>query len=164
MDESFVIRPAVPNDETFLWEALYHAVYVPAGSAPLPRDIVRLPEIGRYVSGWGRPGDRGVVAVIADQPVGAAWLRLWMNGDRGFGYVDDQTPELSIAVLPEFRGCGVGSRLMAGILELANEKATDVSLSVTAENPAVRLYRRFGFETVEIVGDSLTMVKRWRIE
>jgi GNAT superfamily N-acetyltransferase len=160
VNESLTYRPVVLSDEPFLWEALYHAVYVPPGNPPLPRDIVRLPEIGRYVSGWAKPGDVGFVAVTTDQPVGAAWLRLWTNGDRGFGYVDDQTPELSIAVLPEYRGRGIGTRLMEFLLNDPAAGMTGVSLSVTAENPAVRLYRRFGFETVETIGDSLIMVKR----
>ena len=164
MDDLLTIRAATPNDEPFLWEALYHAVYVPKGKPPLSRDIVNQPEITRYVSGWGRLCDRGVVAVMGNQPVGAAWLRLWMNGDNGFGYVDNHTPELSISVLPECRGTGIGTRMMELLLNDPETKFSGVSLSVTAENPAVRLYRRFGFETVETKGDSLTMIKRWRLK
>lgn len=52
------------------------------------------------MSGWGRAGDMGFVAVDAGsgEPIGAAWLRLLGGDERGYGYVDDETPELGMAV------------------------------------------------------------------
>lgn len=85
-----------------------------------------------------------------------------MSGqDRGYGYVDDATPELSIALLPAYRGRGIGSQLLARLLEQAQGCCPGVSLSVSAGNPARRLYERFGFEIVAERGSSLTMLKRW---
>ena len=40
-------------------------------------------------------------------PIGAAWLRLLKGDERGYGHVDDETPELGMAVLPAYRGRGV---------------------------------------------------------
>lgn len=94
--------------------------------------------------------------------VGAAWLRLLTGDERGYGWVDDATPELSMAVMPPWRGQGIGSRLLAALLDAAAERYDAVSLSVQADNSALRLYQRFGFEVVADGGTWYTMRKRLR--
>jgi len=60
--------------------------------------------------------------------------------------------------LPEYRGKGIGTKLMKKILkELKNQGTDSVSLSVDPNNPAIRLYKRLGFEEVNKVGTSITM-------
>ena len=155
------IRSATPGDEPFLWTALYHAVHVPFGAAPPPPEIVRRPDLACYVSGWMRPGDLGVVAELDGVAVGAAWLRRWSADDRGYGFVDDATPELSMALLPGHRGRGIGTSLLRRLLAESARTSATVSLSVSATNPARRLYERFGFVAVgEIKGGSVTMLRR----
>ncbi|MEW6210944.1 MAG: GNAT family N-acetyltransferase [Acidobacteriota bacterium] len=160
---NITIRPLTPEDQSFLWEMLYEALYVPEGGEPFPRSIVNLPEISRYAEGWGKSDDTGLVAVDEnDQPIGAAWIRLMTSGNRGYGYVDDTTPELSIAVAPRYRGRGVGTKLLVRLFEQTENRYRAISLSVSSDNPAVRLYLRLGFEVVTKNGDSLTMVRRMR--
>lgn len=156
------IRSLTSADEPLLWNMLYHALYVPAGQRPFLRDILRAPEIARYAEGWGRRGDVGVMAELKDEAVGAAWLRLWSTDDQGYGFVDSETPELSIAVLPAYRNQGIGSQLLARLLETSRPSMTGVSLSVHRDNPALALYQRFGFQAIREYGDSLTMLLRWR--
>jgi GNAT superfamily N-acetyltransferase len=81
--------------------------------------------------------------------IGAAWLRLWLNDDKGFGYIDDSIPELAIAVLPEYRGKGIGTELLMNILASAQSIYPAISLSVRANNPVVNLYQRLGFTKVD---------------
>lgn len=158
------IRRLRPSDQPLLWEMLYQSLHAPEGSPPFPRDVVERPEVARYVSGWGRAGDMGFVAVdVGGEPIGAAWLRLLRGDERGYGYVDDETPELGMAVLPGHRGRGVGSELLGRLLESAGAVYRAVCLSVSADNPAVRLYVRAGFEPAPGRGGSLTMVKRLRV-
>lgn len=158
--QAFAFRPLTPADEPLLWEMLYQAIYVSPGM-PLPdRSIVEQPELARYVEGWGRIGDHGVAAMHrgTDRPVGAAWLRLMAGNSRGYGYVNDRTPELSVAVFPEYRGQGLGTQMIVQVLEAAQAKYAAVSLSVSRDNPALRLYERLGFEPVSGDGDSITMI------
>ena len=109
----------------------------------------------------GREGDCGFVAVDGEgRTVGAVWLRLWKGEERGFGYVDEATPELGIAVVAEHRGRGVGKKLLSRLVEVAGEEFEAISLSVAAGNPARRLYRRFGFEEVGSAGEAVTMKKK----
>ena len=156
------VRPLAADDEPFLWTALYHALHVPPGTDPPAPDVVRQPDLARYVSGWKeRPGDLGFVAEVDEEPVGAAWLRRWTAGDRGYGFVDEATPELAMALLPGYRGRGLGTALLRHLLVEAARESEAVSLSVSELNEALRLYERFGFVVVgEPECGSVTMVKR----
>ena len=153
-------RSLTPADEPFLWDMLYLAVYVPEGSPPLPREIIQAPDMARYVEGWGRAGDDGFMALDGDKPVGAVWIRLLTGDNKGYGYVDDHTPELSIAILPDYRGMGIGRELMDRMLAFALHVYKGVCLSVSRDNPAVRLYGSCGFTTVADDPTTLIMVTR----
>ena len=83
---------------------------------------------------------------------------LFRHDAPGYGYVDEQTPELSIAVVPSRRGRGFGDELLRALMDRARlEGYTALSLSVERENPALKLYERFGFRPVEERGDTLVM-------
>jgi ribosomal protein S18 acetylase RimI-like enzyme len=159
--QGYGIRLLSSSDQAFLWEMLYLSLHVPEGGQPFAREVLDQPEIRRYVEGWWRPGDLGFAAteLSAGEIVGAAWLRVFTEAEPGYGYIDDKTPELAMAVLPHHRGRGVGSALLGQLLELAATVYRSVSLSVSLSNPAVQLYRRMGFEQVSTRGGSLTMIK-----
>ena len=150
---SLTIRPILLADEPFLWEMLYHALYVPEGQPPFPREIVEQPEISQYVQAWGQPEDAGLIASKQEAPVGAVWIRRI----RAYGFIDDDTPELSIAMLPDYRGQGIGTKLIQGLFVMLRTRYPAISLSVSKENPALRLYQRLGFEIVNDDSNSVTM-------
>ena len=108
---------------------------------------------------WGRPGDTAVIALLDGFPVGAAWFRLFKAGSPGYGFVDERTPELAIAIVPNARGKGVGSALIDSLLERARtEGFGDISLSVDRHNRgAISLYEQHGFHQVAETDDSLTL-------
>ena len=149
-----MLRPVDIHDVRFLRDMLRHAYYWRMSeSADLP--------VARYVLNWGRPGDDGLVALDDANAVGAAWYRLFSREEAGFGFVDEQTPELTIAVVPSRRGKGFGHELMTGLLERAARAGYDaLSLSVAKTSPAVSLYERYGFRTVGESDDALTMVAK----
>jgi ribosomal protein S18 acetylase RimI-like enzyme len=137
-----VIRPAGAQDIPFLRDMLRHAYYARWGNeADVPLE--------RYVAGWGRRGDSAVVAIDEFQPVGAAWYRLFEQDEPGYGFVDEETPELTIAVVPSRRGRGLGEELLTALLDQARrEDFPQISLSVEPDNPALRLYEQHGFAKV----------------
>jgi GNAT superfamily N-acetyltransferase len=161
-DMNITLKPLLSTHQEFLWEMLYQALFVPPGHRPFPKDCLQHPDISKYASNWGKTHDRGLIAVEAhtQKPVGAAWLRLFTQEQKGYGYVDDDTPELSIAVLPSYRGKGIGSLLLQGLFHEARTHYTALSLSVSTANPAKRFYERFGFSTGSKTEHSCVMIKR----
>lgn len=75
--------------------------------------------------------------------------------DAGRLYIDRREDEIrliDIALLPGFRGQGVGGRLMAKILKEGQEAGLLVRIHVEQNNPAMRLYLRLGFKKIEDQG------------
>ncbi len=148
------LRPATAADRDVLTAMLVLA----AGWAGHPVDPT-VPELVRYVTGWPRAGDLGVVAEDGE-PIGAAWLRVFAPDDPGYGFVRADVPEISMAVAPEYRGRGVGRALLRNLVATAARAGVGaVSLSVERANPAARLYRAEGFVVVTRGPDSDTMWK-----
>ena len=155
--------PLSASDEPFLWEMLYLALYVPPGKPLFPRDILQDPDIACYVQGWGRTGDWGLLAWDGDTPVGAVWLRQWNGDEKGYGYVSPAIPELSIALLPDYRNKGLGSRMIKMVISMAKDHFPGLSLSVVESSPARLLYECLGFRKVGKVLDSPVMLLEWDI-
>jgi ribosomal protein S18 acetylase RimI-like enzyme len=150
-----VVRRGGAQDVRFLRDMLHHAYYWKErapDSGPGP--------VALYVKAWGRPGDTAVIAIDGGFPVGAAWYRLFGAERPGYGFVDERTPELAIAVVPSARGKGVGSALLDALLARAREAGyPSISLSVDRNNAgAIELYQRRGFTQVAEDADSLTML------
>lgn len=139
-------RPLRTDEISLLAEFLYLAIHQPAGAEPLPRSIIEVPDVAAYIAGWGRPEDLCLVAVEGTDVVGAAWTRVFPDDAPGYGTIAPGVPELSMSVLPQHRGRGIGTELIRRLLgELASLGVPEVSLSVQQSNPAHRLYRRLGF-------------------
>lgn len=77
---------------------------------------------------------------------------LWSGEERiGRLYVDRRPEELrvvDIALLPDWRGQGLGRSLMQGILDEAAGQGLPVRIHVERGNPAMHLYARLGFRSV----------------
>jgi [ribosomal protein S18]-alanine N-acetyltransferase len=144
----FSIREARREDEPFLSEMLYEAAIWRSGpKRSSASEVLSLPEIAVYISGWGRPGDEGLIAEAeTGESVGAAWYRLFSEQAHGFGFVNAETPEITIAVREDVRGRGIGSALLDELIACARKgRFPALSLSVEADNPALRLYERSAF-------------------
>ncbi|KGE88804.1 hypothetical protein IX84_06610 [Phaeodactylibacter xiamenensis] len=156
------VRALRQVESGFLADMLYEAIFIPEGHGPLPKAVIQDPSLSRYIENWGK--DKLDIAWVAEadhQLVGAVWGRLFNQEHKGFGYVDDRTPELSMAVVAEYRNQGIGTRLMKSIAsEYLKLGVEYLSLSVDKANPAVNLYQRLGYTVAGETATSLTMRKR----
>ena len=72
---------------------------------------------------------------------------------------------VDIALMPPWRGQGIGTLLLQGIKSAAVETGTlAVRLSVDVRNPARRLYQRLGFVTAELEDGAANVEMVWRTE
>ena len=159
-DAPLSIERLGPGDVDIVKWVVYTAVAWndPPGLPPL-EVAVEHPEIARYHRDWGRHGDFGVRVEVDGALAGAAFARLFTDGDHGHGYVDTATPELGIAVDESFRGRGLGRQLMDALADEARRHGiARLSLSVNNPNPAKRIYEALGYQTVEDDGESSVMV------
>jgi ribosomal protein S18 acetylase RimI-like enzyme len=145
----YVIRPLTAADEPILWDMLYQALQTSDGAPP--PDVVKRPEFARYVEGWGRPNDAGFVAhdKASGQLLGAVWIRRLSDQP-------DAPPDLAFGVKPGLRRRGIGAALLTQLVKTYPEQST-ISIRTSANNPAVRLYERFGFKIVNESKRSITM-------
>jgi GNAT superfamily N-acetyltransferase len=156
-------RPAGAEDLPFLATMLGEAaVWRPDKPTPTADEVMADPRYAMYLAGWPRHGDHGLVAE-QDGPVGAAWYRTFTEASHGYGFVAEDVPELSIAVIASRRRAGIGRRLLVDLIDasLAQGYAA-MSLSVSEDNPARDLYESVGFVLIEKHGGSWTMVRHAR--
>lgn len=141
------LRPAVQADGSFLGDMVVEAANWRMGGARARHEILSSTEHRRYVAGWMRPADAGVVAVDDDgRPVGAAWYRMLPRDEPGLGFAGTAVPELVIGVLPIWRAHGTGRTLLRRLLAQARDAGhARISLSVERGNFAQALYRSEGF-------------------
>lgn len=141
-------RPLVATDQDKLWHWLHVALWDPPPAGLRPVEVLQQPSVRIYAEDWGRPSDVGVVAQVGGHDAGACWARLLPLG-VGLASVDSETPQLGIALEPEFQRLGHGQRLMLETLQAARLAGyKQVSLTVHQENPARFMYERCGFRQV----------------
>jgi len=151
-----VVRRGGAQDVRFLRDMLHHAYYWKERAPDAGPGPVQL-----YVKAWGRPGDTAMIALLDGFPVGAAWFRLFREAAPGYGFVDEQTPELGIAVEPLYRRKGIGETLLRALISEARQQGFHaLSLSVAPHNRSRMMYERAGFEKVGEEGESWTMLLR----
>lgn len=93
--------------------------------------------------------DLGLYALVDNKIAGAIWCRE-LNNNR-------DTPVLSVAILPEFKGEGIGAFMMEQFLQEAGAIYEQITIDITHKPKAISFYEKFGFERVD---DSLVFMKK----
>ncbi|MEX2586396.1 MAG: GNAT family N-acetyltransferase [Actinomycetota bacterium] len=147
-----MLRLANQDDLPFLKWMLFEASYVDQDNRPSFDMGLSDPTIAVYLEDWPRRGDLGLIVTNQkNAPLGAAWYRLFTVDKPGYGFIDEHTPEIAIALRPDVRGQGLGSKLLESLIQIARKQGhRQISLAVEHTNPrARRLYERLGFVEVD---------------
>jgi len=91
--------------------------------------------------------DLGLYALIDNSIVGAIWSRKLNAEHNAAAFIDENTPVLSMVILPEFRGKGIGSAMMSQFLLEAGEVYEQLSILVKEEEKTVKFFEKFDFVT-----------------
>ena len=131
-------------------DMLYEAIYQPNEQTPIPKSVLEIPEVYAYIKDFGKlKDDYCLVAESHGEIVGAVWIRILSGNPKGYGYVDDNTPEFAISLFKEYRNQGIGTQLMQTMIKYLLERDyIQTSLSVQKENYAVKLYKKLGFKII----------------
>jgi ribosomal protein S18 acetylase RimI-like enzyme len=153
------IRPLRTSNVDFLKEMVFLSLFKESGL--FDREILETKEISKYYRNWDSKKEIGFIARYNDKDIGAIWCRKFPFFDQGYGYVEDNIPEMGIAVYPEYRGRGLGQLLMNHLFSrLRHNGDIAISLSVHTNNPAKKAYIRNNFVPVRRDGNNIVMVKK----
>ena len=138
--EGLYIRRAELDDCSALHE-IFSCPKVFAGTLQLP-----YPSIEQWRQRLAESGDStyNLVAVVGDRVVGMLGVHTFPNRPRR-----RHAGAIGMSVHDEWQGKGIGTALLRAGLDLADNwlNLTRLELEVYTDNePAIRLYERFGFE------------------
>ncbi len=137
---NIIIRPPHPDDINDIYKLFQHPL-VDATTLQMPSQEIWFTK--KRMDGLPPAGLHRLVAEDNGHCVGMA--SIWQNQNPRQIHSGD----LGMMVHPDYWSMGIGSQLMAGLLEIADNwlGLTRIELEVNTDNPsAVNLYKKFGFE------------------
>ena len=153
---NLALRPIEASDQAFLFE-LYAStrageLSVVAWSPEQKRAFLEHQfQAQQHAYFEGYEGASFQVIVVDSQPAGRLYVARWPSEIR---IVD-------IALLPEYRNQGIGSRLIGDIQAEGAAVGQAVTIHVERFNPARHLYERLGFE-LAAERDAVYLLMRWQ--
>ena len=137
-------RPS-ESDRPFIERMFREAETFGDSDRELPEDFPEVKHL--YVDLWG--AEQGGVIIQKDgEDIGAAWLRVGTAEEHCSGFVQEDVPEIALALSPGHPGGGLGTILMERAMLLAkNSGAPGISLAVDFGNDrAEHVYERIGYQ------------------
>jgi ribosomal protein S18 acetylase RimI-like enzyme len=155
-DPIVAFRTVRPEDTPFLFrvyastreEELRHVPWTPAEKTAFLRQQFEAQHVfyqEQYV------GARFEVILRDGEPIGRLYVARW----------PDEIRVVDIALLPDHRGSGIGTRILRDLLAEAAAAGQAVRIHVEKLNPAWRLYARLGFAPIEDKG--VYVLLEWRV-
>jgi ribosomal protein S18 acetylase RimI-like enzyme len=153
---TLAVRPALPQDEIFLYE-LYSAVRAPEFalapiSATQKEDLIRMQfrgQMSAYTQMY--PNSCYHIVLLDGKPVGRLWVA---PGDNEFHLVD-------IAIHPQLQSKGIGTVLIQRLQQEAAKAGLPIRCCVFRFNPgSLRFHQRLGFAIVR--EDEMYFYLEWR--
>jgi ribosomal protein S18 acetylase RimI-like enzyme len=151
----FSLRAATPGDEPFLFD-LYQASRAP--------ELKAVGWTEEQISDFCQMQYRILTTQHAKTYAGAI-DEIVQRGDRRIGRLkvlesDERLLLVDIALMPEFRGRGIGTKLLEQLTNRACTTRKPVVLHALITSPARRLYERMGFQTVASENGYVEMIFR----
>lgn len=142
-------------------ELLYYAAHLNNSD----KSLSDFPELKQYEEHFGSyNGDIGVYILADAKVAGAAWVRLLVNGKA---YVNNDTPELTLSIKPDFEGKGIDTALLRQLFIETSKLYSQMSVSVRDIPSELKFYEKLGFvkcentEHEDVLGvNSFIMIKK----
>jgi ribosomal protein S18 acetylase RimI-like enzyme len=152
--DAVALRPVTPEDRGFLLKVYASTRAEEVAATGWPEDRQRAFVESQFAAQSDHYAKHYAEAsfdvIVVD---GQAAGRLYVHRGRSEIRIVD------VALLPEWRGRGIGTGLLEALLDEGRGSDRAVTIHVELSNPAMRLYERLGFKAVEQVGPYQLM--RW---
>jgi len=120
-------------------ELLYYAAHLERSD----KSLVDFPELKQYEEHFGScDGDIGVYILSDAKVAGAAWVRLL---PKGKAYINDDTPELTLSIKPDFKRKGISLTLLQQLFIETSKLYSQMSVSVRDIPSVIKFYEKLGF-------------------
>ena len=136
-------RPAEAVDAAFLFEVYASSRAEELAPVPWTEDQKRA-----FLDAQARAQDAEYRSRFPDAAFDVVEVGGVPAGRLYIARLEDEIHIIDIALLPEFRGRGIGTRLLLEIIDESAASGLPVRLYVEAWNPAYRLYERLGFRRI----------------
>jgi len=94
-------------------------------------------ELDKYTKYYGlTTKDLGLYALVDKEIAGAIWSRK-LN--------PDEAPRLSVAIVPKFKGTGIGAFMMEQFLQEAAALYEEIQVDISQKPKAIKFYEKFDF-------------------
>ena len=154
-----LIRELKEDEYHLLKEFTYQAIFLRDENMLVPKTVLNDPKLKVFYEDFGKPDDACLVVEVDNKIVGAVWTRILSGEIKGFGNIDDYTPEFGISLFKEYRNKGLGTKLMKSMLKLLKKKGyKKTSLAVQKDNYAVKMYKNAGFSVIKELEEEYLMV------
>jgi tRNA (cmo5U34)-methyltransferase len=155
----YKIREIREDEYHLIKEFTYQAIFLREESMVAPRTVLDEPKLRIYYEDFGKPDEACLLVEVDNMVVGAVWTRILSGEVKGFGNLDQFTPEFGISLFKEYRNKGLGTKLMENMLELLKKKGyRRTSLAVQKDNYAVNMYKQVGFSVFKELKEQYLMV------
>jgi len=106
-------------------------------------------ELEKYTKFYGLTRkDLGLYALVDNKIAGAIWSREFTQGG---------IPKVSVAIVPEFKGEGIGAFMMEQFLQEAGAIYEEIHIDISLKPKALKFYEKFGFSKID---NTLTLSKK----
>lgn len=142
----YIIREMHSHEYPLLDDFLYEAIFQRDETNLLPKSIIEKPELNIYIENFGSKKDDYCLCAEVDKKIVGA---IWVRNINGYGSIDDTTPELTMSIYREFRGYGIGTKMLKKMIAyLKHAGYSKISLSSQKDNYAVKMYQNVGFQVI----------------
>jgi len=120
-------------------ELLYYAANLDQSD----KSLDDFPKLKQYQEHFGSyAGDIGVYILSDAKIAGGAWVRLLSNG---YAYINNDTPELTLSIKPDFEGKGIDTALLQQLFIETSKLYSQMSLSVRDIPSEIKFYEELDF-------------------
>ena len=150
---SIALRPITPEDDSFLarlYASTREQELAQTNWSEEQKAMFCRMQFNAQTADYQRNYPDASFQIIERDGVAAGRLLVLRSDEKKIHVID-------IALLPEHRGAGIGTKFLRELQEEARAAGKKLSIHVELFNPARRLYERLGFQQVEEKGMYLLM-------